>query len=115
MKIRGWRRERTSPSLEEVYRIIPVGSHLPSSSATVAVLYGERGTAELLILSQVVLSLQLSFAVIPLVRFTSDRFKMGEFVNPWWLTALAWVVAVIIASLNAWLLIQTGMGWLERR
>ena len=52
--------------------------------------------------------------MIPLVRFTSDRFKMGEFVNPWWLAALAWVVAVIIASLNAWLLIQTGRGWLER-
>lgn len=59
-------------------------------------------------------SLQLSFAVIPLVRFTSDRFKMGEFVDPWWLAALAWVVAVIIASLNAWLLIQTGTGWLDR-
>ena len=83
-------------------------------AAVVAVLYGERGTAQLLILSQVVLSLQLSFAVIPLVRFTSDRFKMGEFANPWWLAALAWVVAVIIASLNAWLLIQLGMGWLDR-
>jgi manganese transport protein len=83
-------------------------------AAIVAVLYGERGTAQLLILSQVVLSLQLSFAVIPLVRFTSDRFKMGEFANPRWLAALAWAIAVIIAALNAWLLIQTGMGWLER-
>jgi manganese transport protein len=62
----------------------------------------------------VVLSLQLSFAVMPLVRFTSDPCKMGEFVNAWWLAAPAWVMAVIIASLNAWLLIQTGMGWLER-
>jgi manganese transport protein len=83
-------------------------------AAIVAVLYGERGTAQLLILSQVVLSLQLSFAVIPLVRFTSDRFKKGEFANPRWLAALAWAIAVIIAALNAWLLIQTGMGWLER-
>jgi manganese transport protein len=83
-------------------------------AAIVAVLYGERGTAQLLILSQVVLSLQLSFAVIPLVRFTSDRFKMGEFANPWWLAALAWVVAVVIACLNAWLLVQTGIGWLDR-
>jgi manganese transport protein len=82
-------------------------------AAIVAVLYGERGTAELLILSQVVLSLQLSFAVIPLVRFTSDRIKMGEFVNPRWLSALAWIVAAIIASLNAWLLVQTASSWVK--
>ena len=82
-------------------------------AAIVAVLYGERGTAELLILSQVVLSLQLSFAVIPLVRFTSDRIKMGEFVNPRWLSGLAWVVAAIIASLNAWLLVQTASSWVK--
>jgi manganese transport protein len=82
-------------------------------AAIVAVLYGERGTAQLLILSQVVLSLQLSFAVIPLVRFTSDRIKMGEFVNPPWLTALAWAVAAIIASLNAWLLVQTATAWVR--
>ena len=82
-------------------------------AAIVAVLYGESGTAQLLILSQVVLSLQLSFAVIPLVRFTSDRIKMGEFVNPRWLNVLAWTVAVIIASLNAWLLVQTASGWVR--
>ena len=82
-------------------------------AAIVAVLYGERGTAELLILSQVVLSLQLSFAVIPLVRFTSDRIKMGEFVNPRWLSVLAWAVAAIIASLNAWLLVQTASSWVK--
>ncbi|HJR67740.1 MAG TPA: Nramp family divalent metal transporter [Gemmatimonadaceae bacterium] len=82
-------------------------------AAIVAVLYGESGTAQLLILSQVVLSLQLSFAVIPLVRFTSDRIKMGEFANPRWLTVLAWVVAAIIASLNAWLLVQTASAWVR--
>ena len=82
-------------------------------AAIVAVLYGESGTARLLILSQVVLSLQLSFAVIPLVRFTSDRIKMGEFVNQRWLTALAWIVAAAIASLNAWLLLQTISGWVR--
>jgi manganese transport protein len=82
-------------------------------AAIVAVLYGESGTARLLILSQVVLSLQLSFAVIPLVRFTSDRIKMGEFVNQRWLTALAWIVAAAIASLNAWLLLQTILGWVR--
>jgi manganese transport protein len=75
-------------------------------AAIVAVLYGESGTAKLLILSQVVLSLQLSFAVFPLVRFTSDKLKMGQFVNPGWLKALAYGVAVVIASLNAWLLVQ---------
>ena len=74
--------------------------------------YGTRGTAKLLIFSQVILSLQLSFAVFPLVQFTSDRTKMGEFVNPRWVKALAWTVAFIIAALNAYLLVQTVAGWL---
>jgi manganese transport protein len=78
----------------------------------VAILYGASGTAKLLVLSQVVLSLQLSFAVFPLVMFTSDRKKMGEFVNPVWLKALAWLVAGVIATLNAWLLFQTFRGWI---
>ena len=81
-------------------------------AATVAILYGESGTAKLLILSQVILSMQLSFAVFPLVRFTSDKRKMGEFVNPRWLKGLAYVVAFFIATLNAWLLAQTFRGWL---
>ncbi len=63
-------------------------------------LYGDSGVTRLLILSQVVLSLQLSFAVIPLVTFTSNREKMGEFVNPIWLKFTAWTVAIIIVSLN---------------
>jgi manganese transport protein len=69
-------------------------------------LWGEHGTARLLVLSQVVLSMQLSFAVFPLVMFTSDRTKMGEFVNAPWLKILSWFTAVLIAVLNAWLLIQ---------
>src|SRR3954467_2225382 len=73
----------------------------------VVVLYGERGSGQLLILSQVILSLQLSFAVIPLVIFTSDPHKMGTFANPFWVKALAWPVAVIIAALNIYLLWQT--------
>jgi manganese transport protein len=81
-------------------------------AAIVAILYGESGTARLLVLSQVILSLQLSFAVVPLVRFTSDRVKMGEFANPAWLRAIAYVVAFLIASLNAWLLVQTLRDWL---
>jgi manganese transport protein len=73
----------------------------------VVILYGERGTGALLVLSQVILSLQLSFAVFPLVSFTSDRRKMGNLVSPVWVRALAWMVAVIIAVLNAVLLYQT--------
>ena len=81
-------------------------------AALTAIFFGERGTAQLLVLSQVILSLQLSFAVIPLVRFTSDKAKMGEFVSPRWLSALAWLVAAVIGSLNAWLLVQTLRDWL---
>lgn len=80
-------------------------------AAIVAFAYGESGTAQLLILSQVILSLQLSFAVVPLVAFTSDREKMGEFSNPTWLKACAWTAAALIAGLNAWLLIQTAQSW----
>jgi manganese transport protein len=79
-------------------------------AALTAIFFGEHGTARLLILSQVILSLQLSFAVIPLVQFTSERAKMGEFVNPGWLKLLAYTVAVVIAALNAWLLFQTARG-----
>ena len=66
--------------------------------------YGESGTAKLLILSQVVLSMQLPFAVVPLVKFTSDRAKMGVFVNPAWLNGAAWAVAALIIGLNIKLL-----------
>jgi manganese transport protein len=73
--------------------------------------YGTSGTAKLLIFSQVILSLQLSFAVVPLVQFTSDRTKMGEFANPRWVKVLAWLVTGIIVVLNAYLLIQTLVSW----
>ena len=79
----------------------------------VASMYGEHGTAKLLVLSQVILSLQLSFAVFPLVMFTSERAKMGEFVNGPGTKALAYTVALIIAALNAWLLYQTFAGWMS--
>jgi manganese transport protein len=72
----------------------------------VTAFWGQRGTADLLIFSQVILSIQLSFAVFPLVMFTSDRHKMGEFVNARWLKYLAWITAIIIALLNGWLLVQ---------
>ncbi len=77
------------------------------------IFFGEQSTGKLLVGSQVVLSLQLSFAVIPLIMFTSDRRLMGEFVNPRWLKILAWSVATIIVGLNSWLLLQTFLGWLR--
>jgi manganese transport protein len=73
----------------------------------VTAISGENGTARLLILSQVILSLQLSFAVFPLVMFTSNKAKMGEFVNSAPVKVLAWFVAGLIALLNGWLLVQT--------
>jgi manganese transport protein len=76
--------------------------------ALISIAYvGEKSTGDLLIFSQVILSLQLSFAIVPLVIFTSDRRLMGEFVNPFWLKILSWLVAIIIGSLNVWLLVQT--------
>jgi manganese transport protein len=81
-------------------------------AAIVAGLYGSKGAGNLLILSQVVLSLQLSFAVIPLVLFTGERRKMGAFANPRWLGALAWLVTGIIVVLNGYLLVKTGLDWI---
>jgi len=76
----------------------------------VVALYGEHGIARLLLFSQVILSMQLSFAVVPLVRFTGNRALMGQFANPRWLQALAWLVAVLIAALNLWLLVDAFRG-----
>ena len=76
----------------------------------VTAIYGSQGTAKLIILSQVVLSMQLSFAVFPLVAFTSDSKRMGEFVNKPWIRSLSWSTAVVIAGLNGWLLVQIFSG-----
>jgi manganese transport protein len=76
----------------------------------VAALYGESGTGRLLILSQVILSLQLSFAVVPLVQFTSEKAKMGVFVNSRGIKIIAWLVTGVIIVLNCFLLIQTLTG-----
>jgi manganese transport protein len=70
-------------------------------------LYGESGTGKLLVFSQVFLSLQLPFAVIPLLMFTGERAKMGPFVPSRWLMALAWLTAAIIVILNVKLLWDT--------
>lgn len=76
----------------------------------VTILYGEKGTTDLLVLSQVILSMQLSFAVIPLVMFTNSKLKMGEFVNKPWLKILVWIISGIILLLNLVLLYQTFLG-----
>jgi manganese transport protein len=98
LRLRPWLRRLVTRSVAIVPAVI------------VTSLMGQSGTAKLLILSQVILSMQLSFAVFPLVMFTSDRRKMGEFVNPMWIKVLAWTSAVVIASLNGWLLIQIFKG-----
>ena len=93
LKVSPWLRRLITRSLAIIPTIIVVA------------FTGEQGTEKLLILSQVILSLQLSFAVVPLVLFTGNRKIMGEFVNARWLKALAWFTAVLIAGLNGWLLV----------
>ncbi|HEY3444584.1 MAG TPA: Nramp family divalent metal transporter [Paludibaculum sp.] len=80
-------------------------------AAIVILVTGDKGAFKLLILSQVVLSLQLPFAVIPLIRFTSDPSRMGSFVNRLWVRALAWAVALVIVVLNLWLAYNELSGW----
>ncbi len=85
-----------------ITRLLAIGP-----AAVVAAVYGQRGVGELLVLSQVILSLQLSFAVVPLVLFTGDRTKMGRFQNSRTTKAVAWTVTIVIVVLNAYLLVQT--------
>ena len=79
-------------------------------AAIVTIWFGEKGTAQLLILSQVILSLQLPFAIVPLVMFTADRKKMGVLVAPRWVTALAVITAAVIIALNIKLLVDVALG-----
>ena len=74
--------------------------------------FGDNGTYKLLILSQVILSMQLPFAVIPLIRFTSDSRRMGGFANRAWVRALAWSAAAVIIALNLWLVVTTIGPWM---
>lgn len=102
----GFLRLRMTPVLRRlITRLIAI---VPAVLVTAMI--GESGTAQLLILSQVVLSLMLSFAVVPLVMFTGDKLKMGQFVNPGWMNLLGWVLAGIIVVLNTILLWQTFAG-----
>jgi manganese transport protein len=98
LRIPSWLRRLITRGLA----IIPV--------VVVTALYGESGTAELLVFSQVILSMQLPFAVIPLVLFVSNRRKMGPFVVPRSVAALSWIVAGIIIALNAKLLFDAIIG-----
>jgi manganese transport protein len=77
-------------------------------------LRGEEGSYELLILSQVILSLQLPFAVIPLIKFTNDRTIMGSFASKLWVRVLAWITAFVISGLNAYLIFDTISLWISR-
>ena len=94
-RITPWLRRMISRGLAIVPAVIAIG------------LYGEQGTERLLIFSQVVLSAQLSFAVIPLVQFTSNKNKMGPFVNGAWTKTIGWSIAVVIAGLNLYLIYAT--------
>ena len=82
--------------------------------AVIAVyLRGDGATLQLLILSQVIISMQLPFAVIPLIRFTSDRRRMGEFANRGWLKLVSWAVAALILTLNFWLVLDATSSWVS--
>jgi manganese transport protein len=98
IRLPGWARRLITRSIA----IVP--------AAIVTIWYGAKGSAELLILSQVVLSLQLPFAIVPLVLFTADRRKMGELVAPRWVTALAVLTATVIIALNIKLIVDFVVG-----
>jgi manganese transport protein len=95
IRITPWLRRLITRALAIVPAVIVIG------------VFGESKTTQLLIASQVVLSMQLGFAVWPLLRFTGERAKMGEFTNKLWLKILGWTTATIIIVLNVKLLLDT--------
>jgi len=103
IRLRPWLRRLITRSLAIIPAVLVIG------------LYGESKTTQLLVASQVVLSMQLGFAVWPLMRFTGEKSKMGEFVNPFWIKVLGWTVTVVIIVLNVKLLFDTFMPdtWLK--
>jgi manganese transport protein len=98
----GFLRWRVSPVIR---RLATRGLALLPAVGIIAV-YGDSSSGQLLVLSQVVLSLQLSFAVVPLILFTSDGQLMGKFVNPRWMQAAGGSVAAVVALVNGWLVWQ---------
>lgn len=105
----GFLRIRLPPYLR---RLITRAIALVPAVITISI-FGEEGTYKLLILSQVVLSLQLPFAIVPLVHFTSDKLKMGAFASRMWVKVLAWITSAIIISLNGKLVYTKLEEWLE--
>ncbi len=101
IRIQPWQRRLISRGLAIIPAVVFIG------------IKGANAVDDLLVLSQVVLSLQLAFAVVPLVTFTSDRRRMGEFVNPPWVIGLSILVTVIIVGLNANLVVQTFGDWVR--
>ena len=103
IRLRPWLRRLITRSLAIIPAVFVIG------------LYGESKTTQLLVASQVVLSMQLGFAVWPLMRFTGEKSKMGEFVNPFWIKMLGWAVTMVIIVLNVKLLFDTFMpgAWLK--
>jgi manganese transport protein len=99
-RMRPWLRRLLTRSVAIVPAVVVIG------------IYGEQGTYKLLILSQVILSLQLPFAVIPLIQFTSDKARMGSFASPLVVRVLAWISAAIIVGLNAKLVVDTASEWI---
>ncbi|MCG3181698.1 MAG: Divalent metal cation transporter MntH [Phycisphaerae bacterium] len=100
IRLRPWIRRLTTRAVA----IVP--------AAIVIWVRGSEGTTDLLIFSQVVLSFQLPFAIVPLLHFTSSRRAMGFFANRWWVKVLAWAVATVIIALNGWLAWSEVAGWL---
>lgn len=95
-----------------VRRLITRALAIIPAAVTIAIM-GAHGTYKLLILSQVVLSLQLPFAVIPLIHFTADKQKMGAFANRTWVKILAWLAAITIVGLNIRLVYGTIVSWMS--
>ncbi len=93
-------------------RIITRGLALIPAIIVIA-LMGNEGTLKLLIFSQVILSLQLPFAIVPLIQFTSEKMKMGNFANKYWVKIVSWIVALFIIALNFKLILDTVLEWLQ--
>ncbi len=102
IRMRAWLRRMVTRSIALVPAVIVIA------------VMGSKGTYQLLILSQVILSLQLPFAVIPLIHFTSSRKKMGAFASKKWVIAFAWIVAGIIVALNLYFIVPMIGEWLTR-
>ena len=95
VRLRPWLRRLITRGIAIVPAVLVIG------------FFGESKSTELLVASQVCLSMQLGFACWPLMRFTGDRAKMGEFVNPWWIKFLGWTITLLIIILNVKLLADT--------